>query len=153
MKVRINRNTETKNDKKTVVNFDKDMNSLYKEIIQTTPIDVNFATITAVCKDENTNLDVTFSCIAYDLIDKYIDIHSVAEKYKSETGLDVDDFSVEMMFFILYMNELYTRYDDFLEKRKNYSKEISDIMSKNPDKVAKLYNLSSAFLDSRYNNK
>lgn len=153
MKVRINKNTETKNEKKTVENFDKDMNSLYKEIIQTTPIDVNFATITAVCKDENTNLDVTFSCIAYDLIDKYIDIHSVAEKYKSETGLDVDDFSVEMMFFILYMNELYTRYDDFFEKRKNYSKEISNIMSKNPDKVAKLYNLSSAFLDSRYNNK
>lgn len=152
MKVRINRNTGTKNHINTVVNFDKDINTFYKEIIKTTPIDIDFSVISEVCKNDKQHLDIVFSCIACDLINKYIDVHSVAEKYKLETGTDMDSLSVELMFFIFYMEELHTRYNKHLESQMNGSKEINGVLRKYSDKAQCLYTVANGFM-AQYNNK
>ena len=151
MNVRIKRNNLENNVEKIdynriVESLDKDLQTFYKEIIETTPIDVNFSTIAEVCKNDKEGLNVTFACICCDLISKYIDAHSVAEKFKKETGTDMDSVSVELMFFILYMSELHTQYEKFLEEQRKYAKEIGKIMDRQAEKPAKLYGLSIAFM-------
>lgn len=152
MKVRIKRNNLENNVGKIdynriVESLDKDLQTFYKEIIETTPIDVNFSTIAEVCKNNKEALDITFACICCDLISKYIDAHSVAEKFKKETGTDMDSVSVELMFFLLYMSELHTQYEKFLEEQGKYAKEIGKIMDRQAEKSAKLYGLSIGFME------
>lgn len=151
MNVRIKRNNLENNIGKIdynriVESLDKDLQTFYKEIIETTPIDVNFSTIAEVCKNDKEALDITFACICCDLISKYIDAHSVAEKFKKETGTDMDSVSVELMFFLLYMSELHTQYEKFLEEQRKYAKEIGKIMDRQGEKPAKLYSLSIGFM-------
>ena len=76
MNVRIKRNNLENNLEKIdynriVESLDKDLQTFYKEIIETTPIDVNFSTIAEVCKNDKKALDITFACICCDLISKY----------------------------------------------------------------------------------
>lgn len=151
MNVRIKRNNLENNVEKIdynriVESLDKDLQTFYKEIIETTPIDVNFSTIAEVCKNDKKALDITFACICCDLISKYIDAHSVAEKFKKETGTDMDSVSVELMFFILYMLELHTQYEKFLEEQRKYAKEIGKIMDRQAEKSAKLYGISIEYM-------
>ena len=53
---------------------------------------------------------------------------------------------MELMFFILYMLELHTQYEKFLEEQRKYAKEIGKIMDRQAEKSAKLYGISIEYM-------